>query len=90
MLQREDAPPDDYEQAARALYLAYCTHFPLCQGLARGKPVKKRAMRHMLLYYSNRFAVDSTLELHLSDVAMRRAVCRTVIALMRSQGSPRW
>ena len=85
-VQRSAQPCDDYESGAWQLYEAFWPLFVLRRGLVEGRAVRASKVRHLMLYYDNRFAQDPALLFHLADVQMRHAVNRAVAARVKSSG----
>ena len=67
-------PLDDYACAAKALYDAWWPHFLLQRGLKPNEPLSRAKIRHLFLYFDNRFAHDMPLLFHLASVILRHAV----------------
>ena len=72
--ERAAHPLDDYACAAKALYDAWWPHFILRRGLKPNEPLRRDKIRHMFLYFDNRFAHDMPLLFHLASVILRHAV----------------
>jgi hypothetical protein len=83
-MQRADTPVDDYENASEALYAAWWPLFILRRGLVKGKSLTPAKLRHLFLYYDNRFAHDMALLFYLANVTMRHAVNRSVTMKVKS------
>ena len=71
---REATPLDDYTGGAQTLYDAWWPHFLLKRGLRPGVTMSDDKIRHLFLYFDNRFAHDMQLLFHLANVKMRHAV----------------
>ena len=67
-------PYDDYACASKALYDAWWPHFVLKRGLKPNEPLRRDKIRHLFLYFDNRFAHDMPLLFHLASVILRHAV----------------
>ena len=83
-IRRSNEPTNDYSSAAEALYAAWWPLFLLSRGLVKGKPVPKKKIRHMFLYFDNRFAHDLPLVFHLANTMLRHAVNISVSARVKS------
>jgi hypothetical protein len=86
-VQRVNDPSDDYGGAAEALYATWWPLFPLGRGLVKGKALSDKKIRHMFLYFDNRFAHDLPLLFHLANVKLRHAVNKSVGARVKSSSS---
>ena len=70
-----DRPLTDYGmEDVEALYGAWWPLFPLRRGLLPGKAVTTEQLRHLFLYFDNRFAHDMPLLFHLANTVLRHAV----------------
>ena len=83
-LQREATPNDDYCGAARSVLDAWWPLFPLGRGLTEGRSLSDATLRHLFLYYDNRFAHDMPLLFHLANTKLRHDVNKAVGARVKS------
>lgn len=86
-VRRVNDPENDYSNAAETLYATWWSKFRLCSGLVKGKPVTKHMMRHMFLYFDNRYAHELPMMFHCANTTLRHAVNQSVGARVKSSKS---
>ena len=64
-----------------------CSHSAVGCGLVKGKAIPDKKMRHLFLYFDNRFAHDLPLLFHAANTMLRHAVNRSVGARVKSSKS---
>ena len=86
-VRRVNDPENDYNNAADTLYATWWPKFRLGSGLMKGKTIPKQKMRHMFLYFDNRYAHELPLMFHCANTVLRHAVNQSVGARVKSSKS---